>query len=308
MRSPPNRERMSVYRLLNVKTTAAAAVLLLSLSPAAGCGTATNEGAAGTTAPPSATTATAVVDTGTTVTATGTAPVSLTGTSEATQGTGTTADQGAQGTSPTDITMPPPGSPNTAIYQALGWDNVYVVYWLQIQDGWAYIHAIPFTSTEGPTIDTRALLQQDAGGAWKVVERSANEGLLTDVGSVAEDQQIPQQFRSKHPDAPAGIFPGTRPEDTLVMDAVRAALGNPAYRFNVFVLNRSGDWAYTELRALSYQAGRIVETKELRALLQKTGGAWKVQQMGNGVDATTQQDFVNALRARFPDLPAGLLP
>ena len=188
--------------------------------------------------------------------------------------TGVSTGPSSQGTSVTDITMVQPGSPNLAIYKALGWDNVYVVYAVQIQDAWAYVHAIPFTSTDGPTIDTRALLRQDTSGQWQVLERSTTDGLLTDVGAVAEDQDVPGQFKSKHPDAPAAIFPEVRAGDKPIMDAVRTALGNPQYRFNVFVLNAVGDWAYTELRALAYQAGRISESRDMRALLKRTGGTW----------------------------------
>jgi hypothetical protein len=217
------------------------------------------------------------------------------------------ANPASQGTSATDITMPQPGSPNIPIYQALGWDNVYVVYWLQIQDGWAYIHAIPFTSTDGPTIDTRALLRQSTAGEWQVLEKSTNEGLLTDVGAVAEDQAIPAQFKNKHPDAPAAVFPEVKPEDEPVMDSVRTALGNPQYRFNVFLLNTEGSWAYTELRALAYQAGHTIESREERALLRKIAGTWQVQSM-QSTGAASQSEFVAALKAQFPDIPARLLP
>jgi hypothetical protein len=232
-------------------------------------------------------------------------PGDTTGTSST--ATGVSTAPSSQGTSVTDITMVQPGSPNQAIYQALGWNNVYVVYSVQIQDGWAYVHAIPFTSTEGPTIDTRALLRQDTSGQWQVLEKSTTEGLLTDVGAVAEDQDVPAQFKSKHPDAPAALFPEVKTGDKSIMDAVRTALGNPQYRFNVFVLNASGDWAYTELRALAYQAGRISESRDMRALLKQTGGTWQVQQM-EGMDARQQSEFVAALKAQYPDIPAGVLP
>jgi hypothetical protein len=214
---------------------------------------------------------------------------------------------GNQGTSVTDITMPQPDSPNIPIYRALGWDNVYVLYWLQMQNGWAYIHGIPFTSTEGPTIDTRALLRQDQTGQWQVVEKSTTEGLLTDVGQVAEDQQIPDQFKKSHPDAPAAIFPEVRAEDKLIMDGVRAALGDPDYRFNVFLLNEDRGWAYTELRAMRYQAGRMSEALEKRALLRQIDGVWAVQQMDN-IEQTAQSDFVAGLKQRYPDIPVGILP
>lgn len=221
----------------------------------------------------------------------------------------TTATQasGSQGTSVTDITMPQPGSPSIPIYRALGWDNVYVVYSLQIQDGWAYIHAIPFTSTEGPTIDTRALLRQSAAGDWQVLEKSTTQGLLTDVGAVAEDQEIPQQFAGKHPDAPAAIFPQVKPGDRLIMDSIRAALGNPAYRFNVFALNAQDGWAYTEVRGLTYQAGRISESRDVRALLRSVDGAWQVERTED-MKGTSQTDFVAGLKTSFPDIPAGVLP
>ena len=236
----------------------------------------------------------------------GTAPATATtGTTDAATTTGVTT--GSQGTSVTDITMPQPGSPGIPIYAALGWDNVYVVYHLQIQDGWAYIHAIPFTSTDGPTIDTRALLRQGSGGEWQVVEKSANEGLLTDVGAVAEDEEIPLQFKSKHPDAPAIIFPEVKPEDRLIMDAARTGLGNQGYRFNVFLLNTAGGWAYTELRALAYQAGHTTESLEKRALLRTIGGTWQVQLM-ESTDARSQSELVAALKTQFPDVPAGVLP
>jgi hypothetical protein len=214
---------------------------------------------------------------------------------------------GSRVTSVTDITMPQPGSPNIPIYQALGWDKVYVLYWLRMQDGWAYVHGIPFTSTDGPTIDTRALLRQDGAGKWQVLEKSTNEGLLTDVGQVAEDQQIPDQFKKAHPDAPAGIFPPLQPEDKAIMDAMRAALGNPDSRFNVFLLNKDKDWAYTELRALKYAAGRISESGEKRALLRQVGGIWTVLKMED-MAKTSQGDFAAGIRQRYPDIPAGVLP
>jgi hypothetical protein len=264
-----------------------AASLLASL--ATGCGTAGAPPAEGGTA--------------------GGPPVSSSATVTPTQGTAavTSPSDGSQGTSVTDITMPQPDSPNISIYQALGWDHVYVLYWLQTEDGWAYVHGIPFTSTDGPTIDTRALLRQDESGAWQVLEKSINEGLLTDVGQVAEDQQIPDQFRSKYPGAPAGIFPEVRPNDTRIMDAVRVALGNPDYRFNVFLLNAAEGWAYTELRALAYEAGRISESREERVLLRQMDGAWKVEEL-QGMDEAAQADFVGALKQAHPDIPAGVLP
>jgi hypothetical protein len=211
------------------------------------------------------------------------------------------------GTNVTDITMPPPDSPNVPVYQALGWDHVYVLYWLQIEDGWAYVHGIPFTTTEGPTLDTRALLRQDAAGTWQVVEKAVSEGLLTDVGVVAEDEQVPRQFREAHPEAPAAIFPEVRTEDRLIMDGVRTALGNPGYRFNVFLLNNLDGWAYTELRALSYVAGRASDSREERALLKNVDGVWTVQQM-ESMGSTASSDFTGRLKQQYPDLPAGLLP
>ena len=231
--------------------------------------------------------------------------VAACGATTAAGGPGTTP--GNQGTSVTDITMPQPGSPNIPIYRALGWDNVYVLYWLKMQDGWAYVHGIPFTTTDGPTIDTRALLRRDGSGQWQVVERSTNEGLLTDVGQAAEDQAIPEQFKSRHPDAPAGIFPEVRAEDKLILDEVRTALGNPDYRFNVFLLSEGEGWAYTELRALAYQAGRISESRDERALLRQIDGVWTLQRM-ESTAGTSQSDFLAGLKQGYPDIPAGVLP
>ena len=214
---------------------------------------------------------------------------------------------GSQGTSVTDITVPPPNSPNVPIYQALGWDHVYVLYFLKIEDGWAYVHGIPFTSTEGPTLDTRALLRQDASGTWQVLEKSTNQGLLTDVGQAAEDQDVPAQFRRAHPDSPDGIFPVVRPGDKAVLDAVRTALGSDAYRFNTFLLNIGQDWAYSELRALTYNAGTIAESRDLRVLLRRANGSWTVQQLED-IGTSSQADFVSRLKASYPDVPAGILP
>ena len=211
------------------------------------------------------------------------------------------------GTSPTDVTIPPRDSPATPIYRALGWQNVYVLYWLQIENGWAYVHGIPFTTTEGPTIDTRALLRQAAGGAWDVLEVFRSDGLLTDVGQVAEDQEIPDRLKSKYPDAPPGIFPEVRPQDRLIMDAVRTALGGPGYLFNVFLLKEDQGWVYTELRALRYQAGRIVDSQEERALLRDVNGAWSVLQIKSS-GGISQSDFVALLEKHYPDIPASVLP
>ncbi len=211
------------------------------------------------------------------------------------------------GTSPTDITIPPPNSPAIPIYRALGWQNVYVLYWLQIENGWAYVHGIPFTTTEGPTIDTRALLRQAAGGAWDVLEVFRSDGLLTDVGQVAEDQEIPDQLKSEYPDAPPGIFPEVRPQDRLIMDAVRTALGNPGYLFNVFLLKEDQGWVYTELRALRYQAGRIVDSQEERALLRDVNGTWSVLQIKSSA-GISQSGFVALLEKQYPDIPASVLP
>jgi hypothetical protein len=220
----------------------------------------------------------------------------------------TSAEQGGSlTTSMTDITMPQPGSPAVPIYKALGWDNVYVVYWLQISAGWAYVHGLPFTTPQGPTLDTRALLQQDTSGEWKVLEKSVVEGLLTDVGQVAEDVAVPQQFTAAHPDAPMEIFPPARPGDILITDAVRGELGNPEYRFNVSLLNQGGTWAYCELRAFRYQGGRMSESRDLRVLMGKDGTKWVVRQMQD-IQAGARSDFAAALKAQYPDLPAGLLP
>jgi hypothetical protein len=218
-----------------------------------------------------------------------------------------TAPGGSLTTSMTDITMPQPGSPAVPIYTALDWDNVYVVYWLEMDAGWAYIHGLPFTTPQGPTLDTRALLQQDSSGEWKVLEKSVVEGLLTDVGQVAEDMAVPQQFRAAHPDAPSDIFPPARPGDILITDAIRGALGNPEYRFNVFLLNQDGTWAYCELRAFRYQGGRMSESRDLRVLMGRDGAKWVVRQMQD-MKAGAQSDFAAALKAQYPDLPAGLLP
>lgn len=127
----------------------------------------------------------------------------------------------------------------------------------------------------------------------------SSRGLRTPAGTL--------HFKSKHPDAPAGIFPEVRPEDKLMMDGVRTALGDPGYRFNVFLLNKDKDWAYTELRALNYAAGRISESREERALLRKVDGVWTVQQMGS-MEGTSQTDFIAGLKQRYPDIPAGVLP
>ncbi len=140
-----------------------------------------------------------------------------------------------------------------------------------------------------------------------MLEKSANEGLLTDVGQAAEDQEIPDQFKKAHPDAPAGIFPEVRPEDKQIMDGVRAALGNPGYRFNVFTLNEAQGWAYTELRAMRYQAGRMSESREERVVLRQIDGVWAVQQM-ESMKRTEQGDFVAGLKQRYPEIPVGILP
>ena len=132
-----------------------------------------------------------------------------------------------QGTSPTDVTIPPPDSPATPVYRALGMDNIYVKYWLQIESGWAYVHLLPFTSSNGPTLDTRALLRQNADGTWQVLATNESKGLLTDVGAVAQDQAVPDDFRSRFPDAPSALFPEVRPSDKLIMDALRT-LPRPA--------------------------------------------------------------------------------
>ncbi len=91
------------------------------------------------------------------------------------------------------------------------------------------------------------------------------------------------------------------------MDGVRAALGNPGYRFNVFLLNGAQGWAYTELRAMRYQAGRMSESREERVLLRQIDGVWAVQQM-ESMEQTEQSDFVAGLKQRYPDIPIGILP
>jgi len=211
------------------------------------------------------------------------------------------------GTNVTDITLPFPGSPAEAVYQALGWDSVYMVYWLGIEDGWAYVHAIPFTTTHGPTLDTRALLKKTALGGWQLMEVFQWEGLLSDVGNVAVDQAIPDQIRSAYPGLPPGIFPKVDPTDILIMDAVRTALGQPRRVFNVFQLTTTGGWAYTELRALRYIGGHIVESVDQRVLLQNVGGTWTVLKMAS-YGQMTQAEFVAALKAQYPSVPPEVLP
>jgi hypothetical protein len=77
--------------------------------------------------------------------------------------------------------------------------------------------------------------------------------------------------------------------------------------FAVFLLNILDGWAYTELRALSYVAGRTSDSREERALLKNVDGVWTVQQMEN-MDKATVSDFTGRLKQQYPDLPAGLLP
>jgi hypothetical protein len=211
------------------------------------------------------------------------------------------------GTSPTDVTVPPPDSPATPIYRALGWDNVYVRYWLQMENGWAYVHAIPFTSTSGPTLDTRALLRQGADGVWQLLVKNESKGLLTDVGAVAADRQVPDAFKVEYPDAPAGIFPEAKPLDVTIMDAVRTGLGNPEYRFNVFTLYQDQGWAFAEFRGLRYNAeGYTIETIEERALLRETGGVWAVLAM-EPMAAGTKDGFFATVKEQFPEAPATIL-
>ena len=73
------------------------------------------------------------------------------------------------------------------------------------------------------------------------------------------------------------------------------------------MLNEGQGWAYTELRALRYQAGRIAESREERALLRQVDGVWTVQQM-ESMEGTSQSDFIAGLKQRYPDIPAGVLP
>jgi hypothetical protein len=212
-----------------------------------------------------------------------------------------------QGTSPTDVTIPPPDSPATPIYQALGMDNVYVRYWLQIESGWAYVHLLPFTSTSGPTLDTRALFRQDADGAWQVLAKNENKGLLTDVGAVAEDQAVPDDFKSRFPDAPPALFPEVRPADKLIMDAVRTALTRPDYRFNVFTLNQDQGWAFAEFRGLAYDAeGYTTETIEERALLRETNGAWTVLII-EAAATGSRDEFFAKVKSQFAEAPATIV-
>lgn len=212
-----------------------------------------------------------------------------------------------QGTSPTDVTILPPDSPATPIYQALRMDNIYVKYWLQIESGWAYVHLIPFTSTNGPTLDTRALLRQDADGAWQVLATNENKGLLNDVGAVAEDQTVPDDFKNRFPDAPSALFPEVRPADRAIMDAVRTALARPDYRFNVFTLNQDQGWAFAEFRGLAYDAeGHTIETIEERALLRQTNGAWTVLTM-EAAATGSRDEFIAKVKSQFTEAPASIL-
>jgi hypothetical protein len=211
------------------------------------------------------------------------------------------------GTSPTDVTIPPPDSPATPIYQALGLDSIYVRYWLQIESGWAYTHLIPFTSSNGPTLDTRALLRQDADGIWQVLATNESRGLLTDVGAVAEDQAVPDDFKSRFPDAPSSLFPEVRPADKAVMDAVRTALARPDYRFNVFTLNQDQGWAFAEFRGLAYDGeGHTIETIEERALLRETNGAWTVLTIEAMATGSRDAFFAKA-KSQFTEAPATVL-
>lgn len=219
-----------------------------------------------------------------------------------------------QGTSVTDITVPSPDDPRARIYEALGWeDGVYVVYRLEMQDGFAYLHGLPFTGTHGPSIDSRALLMQTADGAWRVLEKIQNEGLLTDMiaGHSTDDQVIIGELKTKYPDAPEAIFPEPASEQVLVarpiLDAIRSAMGDPGYRFSVWTLQTAGDWAYTELRALLYQEGRITDSQTGKVLLRNVAGDWTVL-LARSADGTSGAEFADLVKQQYPEAPAEILP
>jgi hypothetical protein len=101
---------------------------------------------------------------------------------------------------------PEPGSAERkAIFDAmrkLG-DNptrVFVVRYLKVQDGWAWVTGDPQSPDNTSHFETESALLRNAGGGWKVLDQPCGEGDCDFKKELA-------RIRAAHPSAPEGIFP-----------------------------------------------------------------------------------------------------
>jgi len=101
---------------------------------------------------------------------------------------------------------PPVGSPERkAIFdamRALG-DNhtrVFVVQSLKVEDGWAWVSAVPQSPDGSQHFEAESALLDNIGGRWRVLDQPCGEGDCDEQKEVA-------RIRAAYPQAPADIFP-----------------------------------------------------------------------------------------------------
>jgi hypothetical protein len=101
---------------------------------------------------------------------------------------------------------PEPGSAERkAIFDAmrkLG-DNptrVFVVRYLKVQDGWAWVTGDPQSPDNSSHFETESALLRNAGSGWKVLDQPCGEGDCDFKKELA-------RIRAAHPSAPVAIFP-----------------------------------------------------------------------------------------------------
>src|ERR1700680_4887824 len=101
---------------------------------------------------------------------------------------------------------PPAGSvERTAIFDAMralgdNHDRIFVVRYLKVADGWAWVIADPQSPDGKQKYETESALLHATGAGWRVVDQPCSE-------DGCDDKQELARIRAKFPAAPAAIFP-----------------------------------------------------------------------------------------------------
>jgi hypothetical protein len=115
---------------------------------------------------------------------------------------------------------PPPGSEERrAIMDALrkvvremsGLDVVFVVTFLKVQDGWAWVETAPQSADGKNHYEPMSGLLHRAGGAWQYVAGPPEGAVCEEDPDCADQAKFFKKLQKQHPGVPAAIFPAGVP-------------------------------------------------------------------------------------------------
>lgn len=126
-----------------------------------------------------------------------------------------TADATEHGTA-SGLHIPAPGSAERkAILDTLrkqgrwvgGPDTVFVVTYLKVNKGWAWLSVLPESSDGLNHYENDGALMHKVGGKWVAMPDGTGDGECAATDSCPSDAAIFRRLKSKYPSLPSNIFP-----------------------------------------------------------------------------------------------------